>query len=1119
MRPRTLVARGLVHYRRSHLAVVLGVAAAAAVLGGSLVVGDSARGSLARAALERLGRTTHAVESARFFREALADDLAGGPKFAARFDGACPLLALAGVATHASTGRRAGEVLVYGVDERFWAFQGLPSPGPHGDRDAFLSEALAIEIGADAGDTILVRLQATSEIPGSSLFGRRDDPARALRLTVRGALSRERLGELSLRPRSGAVRAALVPLATLQRALGLAGRANTILAAAKGDGDPTAGLEEALRGALTLEDLGVRLRSLPAVGGLQLETRSALVDDSLAAAAREAARQEGFLATEVLVYLANAMRAGGRAVPYSLVAALDDAALGALAGNAAAAEGGLPIVLNDWAAASLRVAPGSSVTLDYHLWRDEGRLDTESAPFDLVAVTRMVGLAADRDLSPDYPGITESLHLADWDPPFPVDLGRVRPEDEAYWQRYRATPKAFVPLAVGQRLWGHPQGRLTSLRLTPPPGVALDDARRRFAEALLDRLRLQGRATGAPAEALVVTPVRRAALEAARGSTDFGEYFAYFSFFLVGAGLLLAGLFFRLGLEQRLREVGLLEALGFPAGRLRRLFLAEGLTLAGLGGLLGAVAAPFYAALVLWGLRTLWTGALATRDLELHLRPTSPLLGALGAAAAAALAVAWTLRDLGRLSPRTLLAGALAPWTPPRARRRVLLPALLAAGALPLVAASRLGALSGTAGFFGAGGLLLASALALAREIVAGRPRAAAAVRGVAGLGFRGVSFRPGRSVLCVALVAAATFVIVAVGAFRHDGPLDLGARSGPSGGYRLLAWSVVPLHHDPGTREGRAALDLPESLLEGVEVARFRARRGDDASCLNLYEPREPTLLAATASFLREGRFAFRSSLAETGEERANPWLLLERERGADGAIPVVADSGSLAYILHRRLGDVLPLGESGVRVRFVAALAPGLLQGELVTSERHFSSAFPDRSGASFFLLDVDEGRTRRVSDELEAHLADFGFDAAAAEERLRELHRVENTYIATFQALGALGLLLGIVGLATVLARNALEQRGALALLRAVGYRRRHLALTVLAENAVLVGLGFLSGAVPALVAVLPTLVDRGGQVPLLLVVGLLAALAFTGGFVSWAAAAFVGRLPLLASLRSE
>jgi putative ABC transport system permease protein len=1121
MRQRTLVARSLVHYRAAHLAVVLGVATAAAVLGGALVVGDSVRDSLGRTALERLGRTTHAIESPRFFREDLARDLVARPGFRSAFDGACPIVALRGAVTAATTGRRAGDVQVYGVDERFWAFQALEAPVLGPGRDAVVSEALAAELGSTAGDAILVRLEATADIPASSLFGRRDDPSRALRLTLRGVLPRASLGELSLRPRTTPVRAAFVPLSVLQRALGREGRVNVVLASAR-EGDVTdAALSTELASVLSLDDLGLRLRSVPAVRALQLETAGGLVDETLARRATGVARSQGLRVNEVLVYLANTISSGAHEVPYSLVAALDPEALAAVAGRPVPVGDGeaLPIVLDEWAAARLHAAPGSRVTLGFFLWHEEGRLDTARADFRIAAITPMAGLAADRDLVPDYPGITESLHLADWDPPFPVDLDRIRPEDEAYWDRYRATPKAFVPLAVGQRLWGHRQGRLTSLRLTPPSGTGLESARQRFGEGLLAEVGRGDAGTGAAWGPPAVAPVRRAALEASRGSTDFGLYFAYFSFFLVLAGLLLAGLFFRLGLEQRLREVGLLEAVGFAAARLRRHYQAEGLALAVVGGVLGALLAPGYAALVLWGLRTLWADALGTRDLELSLRVSSPLVGALGAILAAGLAIAWTLRDLRRQSPRALLAGSLEPWTAPPARRRFGVALALALAAVAVATTARLGLLPDTAGFFGAGSLLLVAALLLARQLLAWRSRSALALRGISGLGLRGLSYRPGRSVLCIALVAAATFVIVAVGAFRHEGVKDVASRSGESGGYRLFAWSLAALHHDLTSAEGQAALGLPPGDLEGIDVARFRARRGDDASCLNLYAPREPTVLAARPSFLRQGRFSFQSSLAATDAERANPWLLLERERKPDEPIPVAADASTLAYALHRKLGDEMPLGGTGTRVRFVAALAPGVLQGELVMGERSFLEAFPSETGDRFFLLDAPAERVDALTASLESHLADLGFDVGTTASRLRELHRVENTYIATFQALGALGLLLGSVGLATVLVRNALEQRGELALLRAVGFRSRHLTRMTLAQNAALVGLGFLAGAGPALVAVAPMLLDRRGVLPLTLTLALLLALAATGLLVSWLAVAFVRRLPLVASLRSE
>jgi ABC-type antimicrobial peptide transport system permease subunit len=69
------------------------------------------------------------------------------------------------------------------------------------------------------------------------------------------------------------------------------------------------------------------------------------------------------------------------------------------------------------------------------------------------------------------------------------------------------------------------------------------------------------------------------------GATDFGEYFVYFSFFLVVSAVVLAALFFKLGVEQRVREVGLLRAVGFGPAKIRRLFMSEALLLSAAGGL------------------------------------------------------------------------------------------------------------------------------------------------------------------------------------------------------------------------------------------------------------------------------------------------------------------------------------------------------------------------------------------------------------------------------------------------------------------------------------------------------------------------------------------------------
>ena len=915
-----------------------------------------------------------------------------------------------------------------------------------------------------------------------------------------------------------------MPLAVLQRALGQEGRANVILASASSPDAPGTELATALGEALSLDDRGLRLRTLPAAGALQLETASGLVDDDLARRAADVARRQGLAGERApRVPRERDDRRGARGAVLARRRARPRGARGRggprgrrrerRGRRRSSSTTGPP------RASARPPARGSRSTSSSG--SEEGRLETARAEFDVVAVTTMTGLAADRDLVPDYPGITESLHLADWDPPFPVDLDRIRPEDEAYWDRHRATPKAFVPLAVGQRLWGHRQGRTTALRLTPPPGTALEDARRTFADGLLADLRQGEAGPGATWAAPAIVPVRRDALEASRGSTDFGEYFAYFSFFLVVAGLLLAGLFFRLGLEQRLREVGLLEALGFTAARLRRHYLVEGLVLAGLGGLLGALAAGGYAAAVLWGLRTLWADALGTRDLVLHLRPWSPLLGAARRRPRGrprrGVDAARPAPALSPLAPRGRSPAVDGPLGPPALRGRRGPRDRQHSPWRPPPASARC---PDTAGFFGAGSLLLAAALLLARQLVARRPRS----------GARRAQRRRPRPARALVPPRAQRPVRRARGRghVRDRGRGCLPARrarpTSPPGTARAAAIASWPgLSRRCTTTSAAPRGRRPSASSRGTSTASGSPASGRGAATTRAAStstrPASRPSSARRPSFLRERRFSFQSSLAETDEERANPWLLLERAREPGGAIPVVADAGTLAYALHRKLGDEMPLGATGARVRFVAALGPGLLQGELLMGERHFLEAFPGETGDRFFLFDVPEGRADALATRLESRLSDFGFDVGETAARLRDLHRVENTYIATFQALGALGLLLGSVGLATVLVRNALEQRGELALLRAVGYAPRHLARMALVQNGALVGLGFLAGAVPALLAVLPTLLDRRGTVPLALVAVLLLALAATSLLVSWLAVAFVRRLPLVASLRSE
>jgi ABC-type antimicrobial peptide transport system permease subunit len=209
-------------------------------------------------------------------------------------------------------------------------------------------------------------------------------------------------------------------------------------------------------------------------------------------------------------------------------------------------------------------------------------------------------------------------------------------------------------------------------------------------------------------------------------------------------------------------------------------------------------------------------------------------------------------------------------------------------------------------------------------------------------------------------------------------------------------------------------------------------------------------------------------------------------------------------------------------LRLRIVGSLRDSALQGEILVSDASFKAMFPEEQGYRMLMVDVagahDEARLRDIAGELERGLDQAGLDVQLTSDRLDAYHRVENTYLSTFQSLGALGLLLGTFGLATVLARNVLERRRELALMRAVGFDRSAVSATVLAEHLALLIAGMLAGALTAAIAIVPALTTRGfgggWTLP-----AWLAGIFVVGTLVTWLAARAALSRPLLGELRSE
>ncbi len=1087
------------YFWQIHLTVALCTAVATGVLGGALVVGDSVRGSLRSITTERIGTIQHALLADHFFYANILDR-----------QNTVPTILLNGTVVVPQTQTRASKVNVIGVTENFFAFwEGDPVPNLNKPANQpfnaiVINEALQSELDVQVGDMLLVNVPQVADIHPEFLLGEREAAAaiQTLRLIVSDVIPTKNAGRFNLRPHQSLPFNAFIALPVLQKALGQDDKVNALF---------TAETERISSDQLTLTldalDLNIQVHD----NHFDLQSRQYLLKPVLSENALTVATENEIPTLPTLTYLANTISANDKTVPYSTIVArpTDRREFSVpLAEN--------EIILNTWTADDLGVKVGDEITVTYYSVKSEDysvkgkeTYITETASFRLKGIVPIEGIAADRDIIPDFPGIHDTADMSEWESPFPIDYTLIRNQDETYWDEYGPTPKAFVSLETGKRLWKNRFGDLTTIRMRASQGSDIQATRTLFETEFLKKI--QPEQIGFQFLALQAD-----GSQASTGATDFGMLFGSLSGFIIIAVALLVGMLFRIGVEQRSREIGILQAVGYPLVKIRRRFLFEGGTVAGIGSLLGCLLAVGYAQLMIFGLKTWWLPAIGTPFIELHVNLWSLLSGVLIALAVVMISIRLTVQRLGHASTTALLAGetdftetTLKPKTGKEKISSVVVVAQSLAIALAVIIVVFFLFLderfSDTFGIWIEDPiidfLLLTSSIIGIGWAVFDRwlktQKVAKRLNRVR-FAIKNAARQPGRSTTSIKTVSLACCIIVAVGANRHDAP--------PETEYAFVAESALPLHYSLNTPDGRFELgfsDAASELLSASEIIPFRVLPGEDVSCLNLYQPQKPQILGASGTMLIKP-----------------PWQRLELSDLGEGRAPAIGDDNSLRWILHHNPDDDFRVqDEFGKPLLLdIETVHGSLFQSQLIISESNFTKYFPSQSGYQFFLIKTPPELRERTAQILEKTLGDYGFDLTSASARLASYRSVENTYISTFQSLGGLGVLLGTFGLALVLFRNIIERRGELATLRAFGFQRQLLSRMLFLESCFLLAVGMLIGIVAGLVAIL----DTHGHFPSFPWMSLTITLLFIFGFgiiANAVAVAVALRSPLLATLKSE
>ena len=1067
------ILRDFRYYRSAFLAIFAATVVCSAVLTGALILGDSVKFSLQHLTETRLGRIRFVLRTdGRYFRSELAGDLSlktGGT--------AAPAMLSTGLAINPDNKKRISHVQVVGIDSRFPQLWETHSTCPDANT-AVLSRDIAGKLKLKPGDDFLLRVSKQGLAPGNAPFVEEKSTMVAVRLRVKAIAEDNGMGRFSLNSNQSSPGNVFISLPRMAELMDLKSRANVLLIPGTNQsGLSVHGLDSLLRLVWKPADAALEIRQTRQEGISELRSGRIFIDEKTASEAKAVLPAGQVL----LTYLANEFSINGlkpgpksvhrspggqqginpekvqtRSCPYSFITAAPPDFLGM--------DPGLDgIILNSWLAADLGAVTGDSIGIKYFIMGPRRQLKEVSTVLVVKKIVNIRDQIWDPALMPDFPGMSHAGNCRDWETGAPIDLKKIRPKDEAYWREYRGTPKAFISLERGQKMWANPFGACTAIRFkTQPaehgttgpsgPGSAASSEQGTTGRSILDKL--------TPAEeGLFFSAVYAEGKASASQSTDFGSLFLSLGFFIILATLILIALMFSLHIQTRMKETAVLSAIGFKKQMIFRILFTEGLLLALAGGIAGAFAGILYNRLMLLGLNTIWQDAVGMPGLLMKVKPSTLVLGS--------------------------LAGTLTAF-----------PAML------IVLARNLRKTVWKQ----------ASATGAASSSRPGRKYRISLFR----MALKNAALKRSRTITVIVLLALATFIIFITSANRRTFyGYEKDARSG-TGGFACWAESSIALRKDPGSAEGIKEYDIREEpFLKNAVITAMQKLDGEDASCLNLNRASRPSILGVPAElFRKKNAFSFLS--VQPGVDKNDPWAALQKPLGPH-VLPAYADQTVITWGLQKKTGDTLfYTADNGdtLGLKLMGGLDNSIFQGSLLVSDSLFRIHFPMVAGYKTFVVSGPAASADSIALSMESVFADYGMTAVTTSARLAAFNSVENTYLSVFMLLGALGILIGTLGLGLVLLRNMMERRNELALYLALGYTRRQIMKLVMAEYLMMLLSGTFLGMISAAAGILPSLLTPAFQVPWLFLLLAGSGFILNGILWVWLPARYV-----IANLRSD
>ena len=940
----TFISQSRKYYRRFYRLVICAVILMMAVLTGSLLLGDSVRGTLVQRVSERLGKTETIITSGTGF---MSESLTRHP-----------------LMTHAK-----GVLLVDGfvsVDDKLlpvyvWGTDADMLPAG----EVMVNEPLHKKLGNQ--QDMVLHLPVRNLVPSGSLFVTKSY-ATQMRVHVAGVKSVEEGGNMLLKNEQTLPLNVFINRQDLAEKMELEGKINLVLSEDVIN-------EEQLAACWTPELSGIHL------------TDSSLTSDAV------------FIPQDIVndystiyfSYFVNELIHASDTVVYSFVTAVNEWQGEPLEGQ--------DIILSDYAAKRLRVHVGDSVSMSYFTAKQLKNLDTREKTLRVKRIVPLSSFRHDSLLLANFPGLTHVEKCTDWDSDLPINMNRVKKEDEDFWHDYRQTPKAIVSYEALSPDWSNAFGNATAMRFKSRSNLTLSPG---DAGIQLYHPRAQG-------------------LSSARGGVDFAGLFLALGFFIILAAILLMKNPLVEMFTLRKDEIQLYRQMGFKDRNILKRLFWEAFSVMLFASPFGVIAGLTYSGLTLWLLGNVWSGVTHTDGFALHIYPLTLIIGWVIGMIICAAILYLVLRN--QLRTQQVISSFYKTSSSTRSTISFILFLVLTI----VLTIMNFICFHSMVLFIVCGFMwILAWGLFLRVKVMRQSITSNGSMFSRTQLTWQSIHASMKQHLLAYWTLALGVFMVFAVGLNRPD----LSQTVQTTGGYQAYVDSRVPIQYDLNNPAVRRKLSL-QTLPDSTRFLSFLRHTQDEASCLNLHQVTTPTILGIDLKDM--ANFGIFPNPAST----SLPQIYIDQE--------------ALTWSLMKSVGDTLFYqDERGERVPVLIAGAypTGIFHGNAIMSSEDFRRLWPKESGVEVLLI-----KSPRPADAIEilsTAMSEYGLQVQTVKERLGMFFEVTETYLIIFLTLGGLGLLLGVFSLMIIVRKNLTAKIPVIRQYRAMGYPEQLIGQLLLREN---------------------------------------------------------------------